>query len=148
MSLEVVSLATRTFGDVTAAVDSGHIGTAEFNRPPDNFFDADLIGSLADAYEWLCGDGLRAIVLTSVGKNFCAGADFTGRSEQGRSEQGRSMQGRSEQGRSEQGRSEQGRSEQGRSEQGRSEQGRSEQGRSEQGRSEQDPSMQGRSRQA
>src|SRR5262245_26930704 len=104
MSSEVVSLATRTFGDVTAAVDSGHIGTAEINRPPDNSFDADLIGSLADAYEWLCGDGVRAIVLTSVGKNFCAGADFTGRSAQDRSEQGRSEQDQSMQGRSRQAR--------------------------------------------
>ena len=95
MSWEVVSLATRTFGDVTAAVGSEYIGTAEINRPPDNFFDADLIGSLADAYEWLQRDGARAIVLSSVGKNFCAGADFTGRSGQSQSGQSRSMQSQS-----------------------------------------------------
>jgi 2-(1,2-epoxy-1,2-dihydrophenyl)acetyl-CoA isomerase len=80
LSTEVVRLATKTFGDVTATLGEQHVAVAEINRPPDNFFDADLIGSLADAYEWLSHDGARAIVLGSVGKNFCAGADFTGRS--------------------------------------------------------------------
>ncbi len=79
MSSEVVELTSKTFGDVTAAV-SEFVGTAEIRRPPDNFFDAELIGSLADSYEWLDEQGARAIVLTSAGKNFCAGADFTGRS--------------------------------------------------------------------
>lgn len=79
MSSEVVALASKTFGDVTATLDE-FVGSAEICRPPDNFFDADLIGSLADAYEWLDEQGARAIVLSSVGKHFCAGADFTGRS--------------------------------------------------------------------
>jgi len=73
---------TVTFGDVTASV-SGLVGTAEINRPPNNFFDAELIGSVADCYQWLEGQGARAIVLASAGKNFCAGADFTGRSTAG-----------------------------------------------------------------
>jgi 2-(1,2-epoxy-1,2-dihydrophenyl)acetyl-CoA isomerase len=76
---EVVALTSKTFGDVTAAV-SEFVGTVEISRPPNNFFDAELIGSLADAYEWLDERGARAIVLSSAGKNFCAGADFTGRS--------------------------------------------------------------------
>ncbi len=78
MSSEVIRLATKTFSDITATADS-FIGTAEICRPPDNFFDAVLIGSLADAFEWLDGQGTRAIILCSEGKNFCAGADFTGR---------------------------------------------------------------------
>jgi 2-(1,2-epoxy-1,2-dihydrophenyl)acetyl-CoA isomerase len=85
MSTEVVRLATKRFGDVIATLGERDVASTEINRPPDNFFDADLIGSLADAYEWLRRDGARAIVLSSVGKNFCAGADFTGRSEQSRS---------------------------------------------------------------
>jgi enoyl-CoA hydratase/carnithine racemase len=75
----VVALTGKTFGDVAAAV-SEFIGTAEISRPPNNFFDGELIGSLADSYEWLDEQGARAIVLSSAGKNFCAGADFTGRS--------------------------------------------------------------------
>src|SRR5215475_9905172 len=74
---------TVTIGDVTASL-SGFVGTAQINRPPNNFFDAELIGSLADSYEWLEAHGARAIVLASAGKNFCAGADFTGRSAAGR----------------------------------------------------------------
>ena len=73
------------FGDVTAGVHDDHVAVAEIGRPPDNFFDAGLIGSLADAYEWAeAGAGARAIVLCSAGKHFCAGADFTGRSGQAR----------------------------------------------------------------
>jgi enoyl-CoA hydratase/carnithine racemase len=77
------SVETVTIGDVTASI-SGFVGTAEINRPPNNFFDAELIGSLADSYQWLDAHGARAIVLASAGKNFCAGADFTGRSAAGR----------------------------------------------------------------
>jgi 2-(1,2-epoxy-1,2-dihydrophenyl)acetyl-CoA isomerase len=69
------------FGDVTADVHDDHVAVAEIRRPPNNFFDADLIGSLADAYEWAEAEaGARAVVLCSAGKHFCAGADFTGRS--------------------------------------------------------------------
>jgi 2-(1,2-epoxy-1,2-dihydrophenyl)acetyl-CoA isomerase len=80
MSTEVVRLATKVLGDVTATLGEQDVAVAEINRPPDNFFDAALIGSLADAFDWLGREGARAIVLSSVGKNFCAGADFTGRS--------------------------------------------------------------------
>src|SRR5215813_11576827 len=83
MMAEVVALRSKTFGDVTATV-SEFIGAAEICRPPNNFFDAALIGSLADAYEWLDEQRVRAIVLESAGKHFCAGADFTGRSTAGR----------------------------------------------------------------
>lgn len=69
----------QTFGDVTLEV-ADHIATAEMRRPPHNFFDAALIASLADAYEAASQAGARVIVLCSEGKNFCAGADFSGRS--------------------------------------------------------------------
>ncbi len=76
---------TRTFGDVTASASADRVGVAEIRRPPDNFFDTALIGSLADAYAWLDEEaGARAIVLCSEGKHFCAGADFTGRSDHAR----------------------------------------------------------------
>jgi enoyl-CoA hydratase/carnithine racemase len=75
---------TKTFGDVTASVGGEQVGIAEIRRPPDNFFDAELIGSLADSFEWLDEQAARAIVLCSEGKHFCAGADFAGRSERAR----------------------------------------------------------------
>jgi 2-(1,2-epoxy-1,2-dihydrophenyl)acetyl-CoA isomerase len=71
---------TPTFGDVSAEAGDDDVGIAEIRRPPDNFFDAGLIRSLADAYDFLAAQGSRAIVLCSQGKHFCAGADFTGRS--------------------------------------------------------------------
>jgi len=53
--------------------------TVEIHRPPNNFFDADLITELADAYERLDDDpACRAIVLCSEGKHFCAGAQLSG----------------------------------------------------------------------
>jgi enoyl-CoA hydratase/carnithine racemase len=72
---------SETFGDVAVSFGDDRVATVEIRRPPDNFFDAGLIASLADAYEWLGAEtGARAIVLCSEGKHFCAGADFTGRS--------------------------------------------------------------------
>ncbi len=75
----------KSFGDVRAWLSDDRVGTAEIARPPDNFFDVDLIASLADAYAWLDDEaGARAVVLCSEGKHFCAGADFTGRTKQAR----------------------------------------------------------------
>ena len=74
---------TQKFGDVAVDVTDDHVAVTEIGRPPDNYFDAGLIGSLADAYEWAEAEaGARAIVLCSAGKHFCAGADFTGRPQQ------------------------------------------------------------------
>ena len=71
----------KAFGDVTVWPADGYVAMVQIGRPPDNFFDAGLIGSLADAYEWLDEQpDARAAVLCSDGKHFCAGADFTGRS--------------------------------------------------------------------
>ncbi len=66
-----------TFGDVIVELSDDGVALVEMNRPPDNFFDVELIGSLADAFTSIADDGGRAIVLTSRGKNFCAGANFS-----------------------------------------------------------------------
>ena len=72
------------------------MATVEIHRPPDNFFDIDLIRVLADAYAELDGDrSCRAIVLCSEGKNFCAGADFAGSSGAGSVSSGRTEWGSS-----------------------------------------------------
>src|SRR5580704_12664751 len=74
---------TKTFGDLGVSVVDDLVATAEIRRAPDNFFDSDLITSLADAYFWLDDrDDCRAIVLCADGKHFCAGADLAGRSRQ------------------------------------------------------------------
>jgi enoyl-CoA hydratase/carnithine racemase len=66
----------RRFGDVYLQ-PVGHVVVAEMQRPPHNFFDAALIGALADAFEYLDRvDDCRAVVLAAQGKSFCAGADF------------------------------------------------------------------------
>ena len=66
-------------GDVVVERGPDHVATVEIRRPPNNHFDADLIGRLADALEDLAADGeTRAVVLCSDGRHFCAGADFGG----------------------------------------------------------------------
>ena len=63
--------------DVTVEL-VGHVAVVEIHRPPNNFFDTDLIKGIADAYERLDRDiECRAIVLCAEGKHFCAGADFS-----------------------------------------------------------------------
>jgi 2-(1,2-epoxy-1,2-dihydrophenyl)acetyl-CoA isomerase len=70
---------TAAFGDVTVDRDA-HIAIVTLRRPPENYFDAPLIADLADAYEHIDSDGdTRAIVLTSEGRHFCAGAALTRR---------------------------------------------------------------------
>ncbi len=67
-------------GDVAVSVE-GFVATVEIRRPPSNFFDVDLIRSLADAFRGLDDEAeARAIVLCSEGRHFCAGADFNGQS--------------------------------------------------------------------
>ena len=56
----------------------GHVAIAEIRRPPNNFFDVDLINALVQAFRDLDDDPeCRAIVLCSEGKHFCAGNDFS-----------------------------------------------------------------------
>ena len=68
-------------GDVSVDLGDDHVAEVEIHRPPSNFFDAALIGDIADAYEELQAGTCRAIVLCSEGKHFCAGADFHGESD-------------------------------------------------------------------
>jgi 2-(1,2-epoxy-1,2-dihydrophenyl)acetyl-CoA isomerase len=67
------------FGDVTVTLDDSFVATVEMHRPPENFFEVDVIRSLADAYESLDADpDCRAILLCAEGKHFCAGANIGG----------------------------------------------------------------------
>jgi enoyl-CoA hydratase/carnithine racemase len=55
----------------------GYVALVEIRRPPNNFFDAALIGEIATAFESLDADAeCRALVLAAQGKAFCAGANF------------------------------------------------------------------------
>lgn len=66
------------YGDVTVRIGDDGVVEVEIHRPPNNFFDADLIGALSDAYEAIdLDERCRAIVLCAEGKHFCAGANFT-----------------------------------------------------------------------
>lgn len=53
-----------------------HVVTITIDRPPNNFFDAELITGIADACAAAADGGARAVVLKSTGRVFCAGADF------------------------------------------------------------------------
>jgi enoyl-CoA hydratase/carnithine racemase len=61
--------------DITVSTDD-LVGVIEINRPPANYFDRRLIGEIVDAAGELPASGIRAIVLCSQGKHFCAGANF------------------------------------------------------------------------
>ena len=57
---------------------ANYVAEVEIQRPPNNFFDTDLINELADAFESFdTNDDVRAIVLCAAGKHFCAGNDFS-----------------------------------------------------------------------
>ena len=65
--------------DISLAI-SDYVATVEIHRPPNNFFDFDLIREIAGVYARLDDDvHCRAIVLRSQGKHFCAGANFQNR---------------------------------------------------------------------
>jgi len=62
----------------------GHVAVLEIDRPPHNHVSVDLMRNLADALADIDGErDVRAIVLASAGKNFCAGADLVAPSQQG-----------------------------------------------------------------
>lgn len=72
------------FGDI-AVETTGHVAVLEIQRPPNNFFDVDLIDAMGDAFEAMDEDAnVRALVLAADGKHFCAGANFGNRDEQSR----------------------------------------------------------------
>ncbi len=56
-----------------------YVATITIQRPPFNYFDHNLICSIADAFDDLDKrDDCRVIVLTAEGKAFCAGAKLSG----------------------------------------------------------------------
>ena len=72
------------YGDVNVSVEDDFVATVEIRRPPNNFFDLDLIESLAHAIAQLDADpACRSVVLCSDGRHFCAGANFAGPSDGG-----------------------------------------------------------------
>ena len=66
----------KNFDDISVKI-TGNLAHVEIQRPPNNFFDYLLIQQIADAYEELDEvSECRVIILSSQGKNFCAGANF------------------------------------------------------------------------
>jgi 2-(1,2-epoxy-1,2-dihydrophenyl)acetyl-CoA isomerase len=69
---------------LAVSIGEDNVASVEFDRPPHNHFDVELIAALADAYEALDADPeCRAIVLCSAGRHFCAGANFAGAGDRG-----------------------------------------------------------------
>ena len=65
-----------TSGEVTVIVSiDGDVGTITLRRPPHNLLTEPVLRELADAVQGLAGK-VRAAVLRSEGRSFCAGADF------------------------------------------------------------------------
>ena len=55
----------------------GALGRITLNRPPENFLDRALMAAIADALEGFDADpAIRAVVLCSEGRHFCAGAQL------------------------------------------------------------------------
>ena len=70
------------YGDIEVTRPADHVALLEIQRPPNNFFDTALINDMGDAFEAVDDDiEVRALVLASDGKHFCAGANFGDRSE-------------------------------------------------------------------
>jgi len=66
------------YGDIEVTLLDGHVAQCEFKRPPNNFFDYQLIKDLADCFDDLDENpACRAILLCAEGKHFCAGANFS-----------------------------------------------------------------------
>ena len=64
------------YGDVSVATD-GHVAVLTLDRPPNNHVSVELMRDLADALDDIDGEiELRASVLKTAGKAFCAGADL------------------------------------------------------------------------
>lgn len=65
------------YGDSISVVLDGHVATVTFNRPPNNHVSVPTMRDLADALEDCDRNNqVRAVVLRSEGKPFCAGADL------------------------------------------------------------------------
>jgi len=71
------------YGEISVRID-GHVALLEIDRPPHNHVTVTLMKDLADALFDVDADrALRATVLMSAGKSFCAGADFAARDSVG-----------------------------------------------------------------
>ena len=76
-------MTTQSLADTLQLTDIGitidnHVAVVEIQKGPNNFFDTTMINDLADAFEQMDKtDEVRAIVLCSEGKHFCAGNDFS-----------------------------------------------------------------------
>ncbi len=67
---------TTKFGNVSVSSE-GHVAVVEFDQPPHNFVTVELVKNLADALDVIDAEtSLRASVLASAGKSFCAGAEL------------------------------------------------------------------------
>lgn len=67
----------RSYKDLNVTLEN-YVAVVELARPPHNYFDYDLIESIASAFEDLgAEDACRAIVLCAQGKSFSAGGNFT-----------------------------------------------------------------------
>jgi enoyl-CoA hydratase/carnithine racemase len=65
------------YGDQVSAALDGHVAVVTIDAPPHNFVSLELIAALADALEDLGKNrDCRAIVLSTTGKSFCAGAQL------------------------------------------------------------------------
>jgi enoyl-CoA hydratase/carnithine racemase len=72
-----------TISSITTVLD-GHVAGVRIDAPPYNFVNVDLLRALAESLEALDEEvRCRVIVLTSTGRTFCAGADFSGVGESG-----------------------------------------------------------------
>lgn len=61
---------------------NGHVAIIELNRPPHNYFDLDMVTAIADALDqWQADKSCRVVLLQASGTAFCAGADFSKRSD-------------------------------------------------------------------
>lgn len=65
------------YGDISVSVIDGFVAVCEIQRAPNNFFDVDLIKDMAQCFLDIDNSNdVRAIVLCSEGKHFCAGLNF------------------------------------------------------------------------
>ena len=77
MTLETTQDMTSPDASPVGLAFEGHVAIVELRRPPHNFFDMELITTLAATFETLDHDSrCRAIVLCSQGSAFSAGGNF------------------------------------------------------------------------
>jgi enoyl-CoA hydratase/carnithine racemase len=65
------------YGEIGVTLPGGFVAVVEIQRGPNNFFDQQLISDLANCFtDADASNEVRAIVLCSEGKHFCAGNNF------------------------------------------------------------------------